>query len=150
MKKIKILKTTLFILLIFLVFLFLILNKKKTEKQVISINNCIFNVDIAEDYKERYKGLSFREEINKNQGMLFVFNDKKIRTFVMRDMNFPIDIVFILDNQVVNFFKNCQPEEKKNLTEYKSLNPVNLVLEVPSGTIDRCNIKDGDYINNEK
>jgi uncharacterized membrane protein (UPF0127 family) len=144
----KFLIIILVVLLLFLIILMFnfVLNKKAIKKTKISLNKCSFLVETVDDNGSRYKGLSFRNKLKEDEGMLFLFENKEIRTFVMRDMNFPIDIIFISDNEIVNFFENCEPEKKNNLSLYKSSNPVNFVLEVSRGMIDKCKIKEGDVV----
>lgn len=52
-------------------------------------------VDLAETSTERYAGLSNVDELPPDRGMLFVFDEEAERTFVMREMSFGLDIVFI-------------------------------------------------------
>lgn len=55
-------------------------------------------VDIADTPEERARGLSGREAIGPNEGMLFIFDEPQTPQFSMRDMNFPIDIVWISED----------------------------------------------------
>ena len=52
--------------------------------------------ELADTSSERTKGLSYRTEIPK-EGMLFIFPNKGIQGFWMKDMLFPIDILWLTD-----------------------------------------------------
>lgn len=52
-------------------------------------------VRIADTFEKRYTGLSDTEELGENEGMLFVHDSEGEPGYVMRDMAFPIDIVFV-------------------------------------------------------
>lgn len=110
------------------------------------INDKIVNVEIAGTAEKHYQGLSNRENLCENCGMLFVFPDKKERTFVMRDMNFPLDIIWIDDDKIVKIDKNLPSEGSNPKILYSSGQPVNYVLEVNAGFCDKNNIKIGDKI----
>lgn len=49
---------------------------------------------IADTPDLRYTGLSDTESLPENRGMLFIFDNADSHTFVMREMDFPIDIVY--------------------------------------------------------
>jgi len=79
--------------------------------------------------------------------MLFVFDGYYIPTFVMRDMLFSIDIIWIKDDMVVGFEKNMPRSElDKDLIAYQPKNFINYVLEVNAGFVEQNNIKIGDKV----
>lgn len=134
-------------LLFSIFFLFLSLGCSVLEDSHITINNTrIELVDIADNMEKAYNGLSFRESICEDCGMLFPFNVKDKRTFVMRDMMFPLDIVWIDDDKIVKIDKNLKPEGHEVDNFYNSIFPVNNVLELNGGYTDKNNIKVGDTI----
>lgn len=110
------------------------------------INDKIVNVEIANTAEKHYQGLSNRKNLCDNCGMLFIFPDKKERTFVMRNMNFPLDIIWIDDDKIVKIDKNLLPEGENPVNNYSPDIPVNYVLEVNGGFADKNNIKTGDKI----
>lgn len=114
----------------------------------IEINNKKINlIGIADNSDLSYMGLSFRESICENCGMLFPFEEKSKKTFVMRDMFFPLDIIWISDDVIVKIDKNLPPEGSEPENFYKSVVPVNFVLEVNGGFTDDYNINVGDKVN---
>ncbi|MDD2680838.1 MAG: DUF192 domain-containing protein [Patescibacteria group bacterium] len=106
----------------------------------IQAGTCSFIVDLADTPDKQYQGLSDRQELEFNQGMLFVFNEVKDKTFVMRNMNFPIDIIFIRNHKIINLYHDLVPEGGQPRSTYHSGAPVDAVLEIPAGQSRRCNI----------
>ena len=56
---------------------------------------------IADTTAKRYTGLSATDSLGENEGMLFVHDSDGRRGYVMREMAFPIDIVFIDANGTI-------------------------------------------------
>jgi uncharacterized membrane protein (UPF0127 family) len=112
----------------------------------IIIDDKIVNVEIADTAEKHYQGLSNRKNLCDDCGMLFIFPDKKDRIFVMRNMNFPLDIIWIDDDKIVKIDKNLPPEDENPVNNYSSDAPVDYVLEVNEGFADKNNIKAGDKI----
>lgn len=112
----------------------------------VKINNVSIQAEIANSPATRTSGLSFREELAREKGMLFVFDKADYHPFWMKDMNFPIDIIWINDNLIVDITENVPPENDKNLTIYKPKSPVKFVLEVNSGFSEKNSFKIGDSV----
>lgn len=121
---------------------------QQSEKNFIEINNKKIYLEIANTSMSRYRGLSDREKLCQDCGMLFVFEKSEETTFVMRDMNFPLDIIWIKDNKIVKIDKNLNPDNSKSLEKYKSPSRVDFVLEVNGAFSDNNKIKVGDEIKN--
>ena len=147
-------KNLIYILLIVLVFgglVFWNLNKNTAptsslEQPNVVINNTVISVMVADEADEQYQGLSDRESMNKDSGMLFVFPDYQVKTFVMRRMQFPLDIIYIKDNKVVKIYKNLEPEGDNPVNKYTSPEPINYVLEINGGFSEVYGIEEGDEV----
>lgn len=132
-----------------LLFLFLAifyLQTKKTNIKAVKINNWEITVETAKTPFSQAQGLSGREKLAENQGLLFVFQDYKVRNFWMQGMNFPIDVLWIKDNVVVGLEKNIPLTEEGRIKRFNSPLPVNYVLEINAGAIDKNKIKINDKI----
>lgn len=102
----------------------------------------IIDVEIADTRKERYIGLSNTETLNNGSGMLFVFDQEQEQTFVMRDMDYPLDIIFInSERQITEIHHASVPSSNNNLTGYRG--NARWVLEVPKGYTITKNISIG-------
>ena len=98
----------------------------------VKIGENTITTDIADTNIERAQGLSEKGSLPKDHGMLFVFEEAKKYPFWMKDMKFPIDIIWINDGGVVDITLHANPEIYNNssLTIYKPKEPAQYVLEV--------------------
>lgn len=108
------------------------------------------NVLVARDEWHRQRGLGKRESLEKNDGMIFFFSDFGKHAFVMRDIKFPIDIVWFNKGEAVDFAPNVPLEPGKpeqDLKRYLPRQDANLVLELPAGWTIEHGLKIGDKLN---
>lgn len=112
----------------------------------IKINDKIITVELVLDPYSQYLGLSDRASLCDNCGMLFIFSEKQKAEFVMRDMNFPLDLLFIVNNRIVEINRNLMPEGKQPINNYQSFEPINMALELPGGYCQQNNIQIGDQV----
>lgn len=117
------------------------------NKNFVKINDNKIKVEIADTAEKQYLGLSNRENLCADCGMLFKFPDKQIKAFIMRDMNFSLDIIWIDGNMVVGISENLPPEGADYKNFYKSPALVDYVLEVNAGFAEENGIETGDKIN---
>lgn len=111
---------------------FLIWQRINSKTQVVKIGNAEIMVDVADESAEITQGLSGRDRLNKNQGMLFIFSDNQIPNFWMKDMKFPIDIVWLDANKTIVAITPSLAIETYPQT-FSPPSPVRYVLEVNSG-----------------
>lgn len=113
----------------------------------ITINNKKINLILAKTQSEKEIGLSNKQNLDKDTGMLFIFAKKDYPSFWMRNMKFPIDIIFIDDNKIVDMYQNAQPAKNEtNAPVYKPKNKANYVLEMNANTARENNFKIGDKV----
>ena len=118
-------------------------SNKKGQSIFIKINNFNLEIEVAETFSEKAQGLSGRDRILDNQGMLFVFKTPGRYPFWMKGMKFPIDIIWLdKDLKIVEINKEVQPESFPELLRPSV--PIQYVLEVKNGWVDEHNIKQGD------
>lgn len=102
------------------------------------------NIEIADNEYETETGLMYRQDMAENQGMLFVFPDQAMHSFYMKNTEFPLDIIFIKsDMSVASFQENAQALSEASLP---SKVPVQYVLEVNAGLVEKWGLKVGDKI----
>lgn len=101
-------------------------------------------VELAHTPEQQQRGFQGRENIPFGTGMLFLFEEAAPRTFRMKDMLVPIDMVWLADEKIVGMVENAQPAEDKNIPIFTSPVPVDAVLEIPSGATQRYNLKIGE------
>jgi len=147
------LKKIIFIVLAIIVILILVLvffNKQEPTLINATIKNQPLKLELALNNKQWFDGLSNRASLCDNCGMLFIFPDLSAKTFVMRQMNFPLDIIWLNNKTVIAYAENLQPEASPPYTPYQSPEPVNAVLEVPAGFVKTNNIKIKDILTYEQ
>lgn len=95
--------------------------------------------------EEKRLGLSVFEKLNENEGMLFLYEKEDYYRFWMKDMRFPIDIIWInKDFKIVDITENISPDTFPQV--FTSKEPAQYILEVNAGFAKNNNIKIGDYI----
>lgn len=113
--------------------------------QRLAIEGVSIHVEIADEEHERIQGLSGREVLPTDQGLLFVFETPGRYSIWMRDMRFPLDIYWIDDEGViVDAWKNATPESYPFVFEPSA--PARYVLEVVGGFSEVYNIDVGDRV----
>lgn len=129
-------------LLIFLIVGILFFGHKYFK--VVSVNGKIFITELALTPKEQEKGLGERKDLCERCAMLFYFKTKDIYLFWMKDMNFDLDIIWILDNEIAYIEKNVSHQ---SLEKIDPKIKADKVFEINAGLSEKFNFKIGDRIN---
>jgi uncharacterized membrane protein (UPF0127 family) len=109
----------------------------------VSFADTVVQVEIADTEAKQERGLSGRDSLPPNTGMLFVFKEPAAYQFWMKDMKFPIDIIWLAADQTITYIKqNATPDSYPTIFEppYLSL----YVLEVPAGFAEAHGLNIGD------
>lgn len=108
------------------------------------------NIQIVQTQAAMAQGLSNRLSMEENQGMVFDFgnNSNHVPVFWMKDMNFPLDFIWISQHTVVGITANAPAlhVSDSELPRYVPPRPVDMVLEVNAGWADRNAIATGSLI----
>lgn len=102
-----------------------------------------FTIEIADDPGERSRGLMFRQEMDEDHGMLFVFEESQPVGFWMKNTPLPLDLVFIGQDGKVRAIERGEPFSEAPITPGE---PVQFVLELNAGTAAEAGIENGDLI----
>jgi uncharacterized protein len=100
-----------------------------------------FTIEIADDASERERGLMFRENMDDNHGMLFVFEDQRDVGFWMKNTPMPLDLLFIAQDGTI---KAIMPGVSLSEAVISPGVPVRFVLELKAGIAAKEGIADGD------
>ncbi|MFZ2763724.1 MAG: DUF192 domain-containing protein [Minisyncoccia bacterium] len=115
------------------------------EIKVVKINEVSIPVEVVRTPSARAQGLSGREVLPEGTGMLFVFETPSQYGFWMKDMNFPIDIVWISESfQVVDIEHRLAPETYPEVFYPSGL--AKYVLELPAGASRNLGIDTGSIV----
>lgn len=145
------------VIFIILVFIFLInfLTKQPSLPQKISDTSVLkvikgdktynVNIEIARTETEQEKGLMYRQNLGKDDGMLFIFNSYTQQSFWMKNTLIPLDIMFFdIDGNLLNIAQAqpC-PQTEQNCPIYPSNGPAKYVLEVNKDWAEEKNMQSG-------
>lgn len=112
------------------------------EKRRIVVGNRRMEAFIADTPRKMTVGLMFRPFIKKNECMLFIFPNDGMHPIWMRNMRFPIDIVWYdSKKRVVDCIEGAKPSRGLNFSSYKPQKPARYVIEFNAGFVKRNRIK---------
>jgi len=108
----------------------------------ILIGNSVVKAEVSMTPESREKGLSGRVGLLDGEGMLFIFDKPGFYNFWMKDMNFPIDIIWISENlEIADITENVEP--KSFPKTFSASKPARFVLEVNAGWAEKHSVKTG-------
>jgi len=110
----------------------------------ISIKGHTLAVELATTPTSRVCGLSHRDQLPKNHGMLFVFPDRRPRNFWMKDTSIPLSIAFLDNSGQILSIQDMVPLQTDK--QYNSSQPARYALEVNQGWFSRRGIEVGDVV----
>lgn len=117
----------------------------------LSVKTLSIDATVVSKAADRKKGLSGKDSLSLNSGMLFVFESKGPYVFWMKDMKFAIDIIWIDENKrIVDIAGNVPPEPRKkdeSLTKYQPHAEALYVLEINAGLAALNGLQVGDQVN---
>ncbi len=125
---------------------FLKVGQYAEEHGSVIIDDVKVKVEIADEPTEMAKGLGSRKSLGENRGMLFVFAEPGQPAFWMKDMEFPIDIIWIQNDKIIDIAPNLPVVAAEFLSTYTPKEPANYVLEVNAGFAKEHGIKVGDKV----
>ena len=123
---------------LFFAFLFFSNNAQSNEISKVVIQNensssisILAEVMITESQQAR--GMMYRKSLDKDKGMLFLFNEPKRAVFWMKNTYIPLDLIFIKKGGGIDsIHENLEPLSTKKI---KSRNDVIAVLEISGGQV---------------
>lgn len=108
-----------------------------------------FVLEVANDGNTRNQGLSRRQLLAENAGMLFVFETEAFHKFWMKEVHFPLDLLFIsADGKIVDI-QHMETESgilDADLSIYESPARVPFALEILGGKVDELGLESGMFV----
>lgn len=138
MKNKKYIAIYIFVVVILLVCIF-------PSKHGFSIGGAHVNIEIADTDAKRTLGLSGRESLAFDSGLFFIFEKPQLASIWMKDMKFPIDIVWIDEHLNVIYIKEGATPESFPETFTPPQNAL-YVLELSAGFVEKNKIKTGNMV----
>jgi len=134
--------------LIYIIFIFVY--KPKTKTISITLGHTKYNFEIAKTISQKSTGLSNRNYLCPNCGMIFVYPKESIYPFWMKDTLIPLDMIWLDKTGKIVTYHNALPEPNVPLTKlknYRNISPAQYIIEINSGDFNKLNLKIGDIIN---
>lgn len=106
----------------------------------IHLGDAVFKSRVAKTPEEREKGLSGTRGLNDDEAMLFVYDKDDKWSMWMKDMTYPIDIIWLdKDKKVVYIVKNAPPESYPYET-FAPKQEARYIVELKAGTVGKKSI----------
>jgi len=123
-------------------------NSGDMPKGQVKIGGVLLDVEIANTPQLQTKGLQYHTPLSYDQGMLFTFAQPQVVPIWMKEMQFPIDIIwFDSSGNVLHVEKNAPPCTADPCAIYgQSITQVQNVLEVASGFTDKFGIDQNSHL----
>lgn len=134
-----------FYLISLFILAYFLLNEANAEdiKKTLRINQNLIHVEIADTDALRSKGLMHRTKLDKNSGMLFIFDNANYVCFWMKNTPLPLSIAFIDEHFRITNITDMHPFD---LSTHCPTKPIVYALEMEQGWFDKHQIKAGDLI----
>ena len=118
-------------------------NERKAKGMKEEFTTLPLHVEVPTNIKEFNLGLMFRESLDKNSGMLFVFEEVAQQSFHMKDTMIPLDIAFIREDGIIESIKQLEPNDE---TSVASDGEILCAIEANRGWFAENNVEVGDEI----
>lgn len=110
------------------------------------IRSIVYSAEIAATPQEKELGLGQRDNLAPFHAMLFPYDHAEAFSFWMKGMRFPLDMIWIRDNVIVDISKNVPVSIDGKLPVYSPREPVNKIVEVNAGDADKFGFQIGDVV----
>ncbi|MBM3231991.1 DUF192 domain-containing protein [Candidatus Pacearchaeota archaeon] len=115
----------------------------KDESERVCIGNNCFNVEVVDNPQTREKGLMFRESLDLDNGMLFIFENEGNYSFWMKNTLIPLDMIWIDSSGRIIDIKEADPCKFDPCTIYSHAGYAKYVLEINKGVSKNLGIEIG-------
>ena len=125
--------------------------QKQNQTALVTVGGVNLITSLSTTPDAQSKGLAIRDSLNENEGMLFIFETPQKYSFWMKDMKFPIDIIWInQDGKIVHIEKNLPPcVFLLPCPSYAPNDDSLYVLEVVSNFTNKFDINVGDSVDSK-
>jgi uncharacterized membrane protein (UPF0127 family) len=112
----------------------------------VTLRDKTFTVEVADTEAKKERGLGGRDALAADRGMYFPFATANHWVFWMKDMRFPIDILWIRDGVIVDIDASVPVPTSENLETYSPIEQADTVLELNAGVAAELGVKTGDVL----
>jgi len=113
-----------------------------SSQNTVYFKNHCFYVELAQTAEEKAKGLTLREHLDPDKGMLFIYKKERKYIFTMKNTLIPLDIIWINKDKEVCFIGvNIQPATPKSYAKITPKVKAKYVLELNAGIAAKIGLK---------
>ncbi len=126
-------------------------DSNKLVIQLPSPSGEVLDIELAMSPESRTRGLMFREHMDENQGMAFLFERERPLSFWMKNTLIPLDILFInAEGRVVDIqtMEPC-PAQEQRCPSYLSVAPASYAVELNKGAAETFGFQVGTQIDTQ-
>lgn len=113
------------------------------RQDVITVNGKSVSVEIADTGARRAQGLMYRELLEENSGMLFIFQEERYPSFWMKNTQIPLSVAYISRSGEIRSIHSLKPYSEKSV---RSRHAVLYALEMNQGWFERNSVEVGDMV----
>ena len=128
-------------------------NKEITEnvqqlpiEATVTINDNLIELEVAKTPEQQQIGLMYRQSLDKNRGMIFVFQELRPLRFWMKNVDISLDMIFLIDGRVRAVLSNVPPCTVDPCPTYGPDSLANQVIELRGGRAKELGIEAGDQL----
>jgi uncharacterized membrane protein (UPF0127 family) len=105
-------------------------------------------IELAVTREEQVQGLMFREHLDENAGMLFVFEEERGLAFWMKNTLIPLDVLYLDANGTIVDIHTMQPcpPETLDCPNYPSQDEAQYALEINAGRAEELGLEIGETL----
>lgn len=117
------------------------------QKDMVCLGSTCVRVEKAVNEQQRSRGLMYRRSLEKDRGMLFVFDNEDRYGFWMKNTRIPLDIIWIdSSGRIVHIARDVPPCKSRECPSYHPDSPARYVLEVNAGFCREHGISEDDTV----
>lgn len=117
----------------------------REKQKTLLLGNKEFQIILADTNELRTKGLSGSNPLGEDQAMLFLFDSPSKYGFWMKEMRYPIDIIWVnTKGKIIYIVKDAKPESFPEV--FKPRDEAIVVIEIKGGLSKKVGLLEGDYI----
>lgn len=116
---------------------------KESTPLSIKVGDAPLRVETASDEESIKKGLMFRNELETDAGMLFIFPEPTQISFWMKNTNIPLSIAYVSENNEILNIEDMTPHDTNGV---HSQGKAKCAIETNRGWFESNGVKPGDYV----
>ncbi|MEA5510217.1 DUF192 domain-containing protein [Crocosphaera sp. UHCC 0190] len=120
--------------------------QKLPIEATINVGEKVIELEVAKTPEQQQIGLMYRKSIEKNQGMIFLFEELRPVRFWMKNVTIPLDMIFLANGKVKAVISEVPPCNSDPCPTYGPETLVNQVIELGGGQARELGIKEGDKL----